>query len=138
MADKVFVDTNVFVYAADASEPTKQARARALVLRIGEAGGGVISSQVLGEFYVAATRKLGLAARDARTMVSAMAQSDVVSVDATLVSEAMACAELDQIAYYDALIVVAAARARCRTLYTEDLNAGHVIRGVRVVNPFAD
>jgi len=139
MTDRSFVDTNVWVYAIDADEPAKRARARA-VLDPAAAGSLVVSAQVLGEFYVTVTRKLSkrvpLDVADA--MIGRMRQLPVVAIDADLVSAAISGSRAWQLSYWDALIVAAAASAGCTLLLTEDLADGATYGGVRVEDPFAE
>jgi predicted nucleic acid-binding protein len=134
---RAFVDTNVFVYAIDQDEPAKRERALDLLVK-SKPGSLVTSSQVLGEFFVAATRKLQtpLPAERAELEVRRLAPLAQVAVDRQLVLEAIALCASDQISYWDALIVRAAATAGCGRLLSEDLNDGRVIAGVRVENPF--
>ncbi len=134
-----FLDTNVLVYAVDASEQRK--RAAALGILESEAQHLVVSAQVLEEFYWTATRKLRppLPADEAHAMVRELARAaDVVAVDASLVEEAIDLARRTPLALWDAAIVIAAKRGGCRELLTEDLNDGQEIEGVLVRNPFVE
>ena len=139
MTDRSFVDTNVWVYALDADEPAKRARARA-VLDPAAAGSLVLSAQVLGEFYITVTRKLSkrVPADVADAMIGRMRQLPVVSIDADLVAAAISGSRAWQLSYWDALIVAAAAAAGCTRLLTEDLANGATYGGVRVENPFVE
>jgi predicted nucleic acid-binding protein len=139
MTARVFVDTNIWVYAVDVHETAKQAAARAVLA----SGGGtdlVTSAQVLGEFYVTVTRKLGRPVEPdaARGMVREMARLQVVALDADLVQAALTITRDLQISYWDALIVASAQAANCDLLLTEDLTNGAVYGGIRVRNPFID
>lgn len=137
IAPRTFVDTNVLVYRLDVGEPIKRARAREVIDQL--AGRMVISTQVLGEFFVTITRKMqpatpaGLAA----DMVADLSRQPVVRTDAQLVRAAIETSQRSQISYWDALIVEAAVTGGCSRILTEDLGAGSVIRGVEIVDPFA-
>jgi predicted nucleic acid-binding protein len=98
----------------------------------------VVSTQVLSEFYWTVTRKLDppLSADVAAEATRRLGALRVVSVDRDLVLSAIDSAAQNRLALWDALIVVAAVRAACDTLLTEDLNHGQEIRGVRIENPF--
>ena len=133
---KRFIDTNVLVYAFDASAPEKRAIALRLGRELAERGEGVISTQVMQEVYSALTRKLGVTPVDARKAVRAAAHFEVVPSTSALVLEALDCAIAERLSIWDALIVTAAAAANCLELLSEDLNDGQVIKGVRVRNPF--
>ena len=139
MSDRVFVDSNVWVYAVDADEPVKQAGARA-VLDPPTSDTLVTSDQVLGEFYVTVTRKLARPVADdiAARMVDRMAQLPVVSIDADGVQAAITGSQSWRLSYWDALIVVAAQSAGCSRLLTEDLADGSTYGSVRVENPFVE
>jgi predicted nucleic acid-binding protein len=95
-----------------------------------------VSTQVLQEFFVTATRKLGMAAEIARQRVETLAQLDNVLVRPELVLAAIDLHRLRSISFWNALVVQAAVAAGCARLLTEDLNAGEVINGVRIENPF--
>lgn len=133
---EVFLDTNVLVYAFDAGDRAKQVRALALLSRHPDA---TISTQVLLEWYSAVTRKLNppLAAEQAQAALESLAKLSVVPADTELVIRASRTAVHHQLSIWDAMVIEAAALAGCRTLLTEDLNDGQVIRGVRIENPFS-
>ncbi len=131
-----FLDTNVAVYAHDHGSGDKQATAATLIAA--RADDLVVSSQVLAEFYWVTTRRLNPplphpAAREAAAQLGAL---PTVSSDATLVLSAIDLAATADLAMWDAMIVVAARRAGCDEILTEDLSHGQVIDGIRIVNPF--
>ena len=133
MAD--FLDTNVLVYAFDQSEPEKQARAQELLAEHPDA---VISTQVLLEWFAIVTRKFTPpmpGERAAAAMVD-LAALDIVVADAELVVRAARTAAGHQLTIWDAMIVESAALGGCRTLWSEDLRDGAVLRGVEIRNPF--
>lgn len=137
MMPKIFLDTNILIYAADQAFPDKRRIARELIRTAASDGTpGVISTQVLQEFYVACTRRLGLDPVLARNIMRAFEGLEVVTITTDLIHEAIDCSVLNRLSYWDALIVVSAERARCERVFTEDLNDGQIIRGVRVENPF--
>lgn len=137
MADRVFVDTNIWVYADDADSPKKRDRARELITTLVADERAVISTQVLQEYFAVATRKLGIAADEARKRVETMAQLDVVLIRPELVLEAIDLHRLHGLSIWDALVLRCAAASGCGRLMSEDLQHGQVIAGVRVENPFA-
>lgn len=137
MTGRVFLDTNVAVYAFDADVPAKRERALDL-LAAARAGTHVISAQVLQEFYNAVTRKLArpLDPDDAETAVRHLSQLTVVPADRELVLAALGLRRRFQFSLRDALIVQAALAGGCERLLTEDLRDGMRIGELVVVNPF--
>ncbi len=135
-AEPQFVDTNVLVYLFDDDSPEKQSRARELFES--EAENLVLSTQVLGEFYVTVTRKLArpLPPKLAREAVDDLCALRVRPVRAELVQAAARRSDASQLSYWDALIVETAVDAGAATLLTEDLQHGQVFGDLRVVDPF--
>ena len=133
---KVFLDTNVLVYAQDLDAPHKRERSRQLMTEMAASGRGVISIQVLQEYYVTATRKMGVAPLAAKSVVQSFRMFEVVQLSPDLIEQAIDRSVLSQLSFWDALIVAASAASGCTTIYSDDLNAGQVIGGVKVVNPF--
>ncbi len=132
-----FIDTNVLVYADAADVPAKQAQATALIAEHLREGSGVISTQVLHEFVNAAVRKLALPLETVRARVRLYSRFETVNASSMAVLEALDLHALHQVSFWDALILQAARQSGCVQLLTEDLQAGSVIGGVRIVNPFA-
>lgn len=134
----VFVDTNVFVYARDASEPEKQPMAKQWVEALWESRKGRLSVQVLQEYYVTVTAKLdpGLEPPEARADVRRLGAWDPLPIDLTLLEGAWEIQDRYGFALWDAAVVAAARRLGCRYLLTEDLQAGQDLAGTVVVDPF--
>lgn len=133
---KVFLDANVFVYSLDKRFPDKQRQAAELLRTVQDRGGGVASTQVLQECYVAATVKLGVSPLIVEDLIGKLKALEIVLIDYGLIQEAIDCSIRNRLSFWDALIVVSAEKAACTELWTEDLNDGQVIRGVRIRNPF--
>lgn len=136
MSVRSFLDTNVLVYTDDPREPAKQARAIALVAEHRRAGTGVVSLQVLQEYFAATTRKLGIEAVVARRKVELLAELDVVVPDVADVLGAIDLHRLHELSFWDAMVIRAAKQSGCAQVLTEDLQDGREFDGVRVVNPF--
>lgn len=132
---RAFFDTNIFVYADDAAAGDKRQRALARIDEHVRAGTAVLSTQVLQEFYVVATRRLGVPIDVARDKVALLARLDVVPIDTTMILQAIDAQRLHQLSFWDALIVQAATTAGCRLLFSEDLPDGRTFHDLRVVNP---
>ena len=134
--ERCFVDTNVLIYLFDDDSPGKQARAQALFDE--ERDRIVLSTQVLGEFYVNVTRKLEepLTPDAAAQALENFSQFEVQSVTAELVLLAVRRSRSTLLSYWDSLIVETARHAGANILFTEDLQHGQEIDGLRIVNPF--
>ena len=132
---KVFLDTNILVYSLDQSDAGKQKQRRRLIKSLTAENSGVISTQVMQEFYVAATAKLGADPLLIKDILRSLERFETVVVSPMLIKDAIDCAIINRISFWDALIVASAESAHCETLWTENLNHGQVIRGVRIENP---
>ncbi len=132
-----FFDTNVLVYADDAAFPEKQRTAASLIAERYRDGTAVISTQVMQEYYNAATKKLHLEPEFAVRRLRFFARMQVVNATPQLILEATDIHRLNRISFWDAMIVQSAKVSGCTTLYSEDLNAGQSISGVQIINPFA-
>ncbi len=132
----VFFDTNILLYADDADAGAKTTIARDLLRQSLIGRTGVVSTQVLQEFYVNARKKLKLDGAAARARIEVYLAFDVVTVTPSLLLAAVDLHRLDSVSFWDALIIRAAEQAACDTLYSEDLQAGRRFGPLRVVNPF--
>jgi predicted nucleic acid-binding protein len=133
---KVFLDTDILIYSLDQSDIDKKKNSRELIKALTSENLGVISTQVLQEFYIAATTKLGADPLLIKEIVRSLEKIETVTVTTALIKEAIDCSVLNRISFWDALIVVSAESAKCKLLCTEDLDHGQIIRGVRIENPF--
>jgi predicted nucleic acid-binding protein len=134
-----FVDANVLVYAFDASAGKKKAVAEQLLGRLWESGAGCLSVQVIQEFFVSVTRKVArpLPLDEAADRVREFAAWKVFAPTVLDVLGAIAIQKQSKLNFRDAMVLHAATESGCHVLWTEDLNHGQVIRGVRVRDPFA-
>jgi predicted nucleic acid-binding protein len=134
-----FVDTNILVYAYDIGYPEKRAVAASHLRQLWIDGTGVISTQVLQEFYNAATRKLTrpITRNEARRVIGTYASWPVQTIDASDLLHAAEVEEVEHLSFWDALIVVSASRAGARRILSEDLQDGRTVRGIRIENPFS-
>jgi len=131
-----FLDTNVLFYADDLDAGDKRVKAQQVLREAMSSGEGVLSTQVLQEFFVIATRKLGVEPAMARRKVELLAEMDLVRVDLAMILAAIDLSRLHSFSFWDALIVRTAAAAGCGLLLSEDLQHGQVVDGVRIENPF--
>ena len=138
MSDKSFVDSNVLIYAYDADAGVKRVAAAAILRDLWARRSGVLSTQVLHEFYVNVTRKIAtpLSKSAARAVVDAYAPWCVNTTPAET-SAAFRIEDEAQISFGDALIVAVARKAGAVRILSEDLNAGQNIADIRIENPFS-
>jgi len=136
--DLTFVDTNVLAYAHDKSETRRQPIARALLDSLWTSRTGLLSTQILQEFYVVATRKFDppMSRRAAREIVALYGTWPVVQVDVVLILTASQLEERHRLSFWDALVIEAARVGGAARLVTEDLQHGRRIGGVRIEDPF--
>jgi len=138
MTDRVFVDTNVLIYAHDVDAGPKHDRAASIVAGLWERENGVISVQVLQEFYVNVTRKIArpLTPAVARGILRNYLAWRVETNEPSTVLLASEIGERHRLSFWDALIVASAARSGADRILSEDLNHGQVVEGIRIENPF--
>ena len=132
-----FLDTNLLVYTDDAADRRRSRIAMAEVEAAIISREGVISTQVLQEYFSVTTRKLGTDPGIARRRLQLFATLEVVQIDVEMILGATDLHRLHGLSFWDALIIQAAGRAGCEVLLTEDLQAGRSIAGVRITDPFA-
>ncbi len=137
-AELVFVDTNVLLYAHDRTAGHKRDVASELLGRLWGTRAGALSTQVLQEFYVNATRKLPrpLSAPRARAVVEHYATWRVHLIEPVDITAASELEKRHHQSFWDALIIVSAARLGAATLVSEDLQHGRRIAGLRIIDPF--
>ena len=131
-----FIDTNVFVYAADSKNPAKRAIARNLISAAVQSGGCRINVQVLNEFSSVSHRKLGLTVDEIKAYLEMFRALPVLPMCADVTEKGLDVMTRYGIQFYDALIVSAAEKIGCHEIVTEDLNPNQTYRGMAIVNPF--
>ena len=139
MSGKTFVDTNVLIYAHDSHAGRKQETAARVLEELWDAREGVLSAQVLQEFYVNVTRKIPapLSRGTARGILGIYSSWTVEVAGPREILRASEIEERYRIGFWDALIVATAAKAGAKRILSEDMNSGQVIEGLRLENPFA-
>jgi len=131
-----FIDTNLLLYCEDAATPAKQAAALELVLEHKRQRTGVVSVQVLEEYFVNATLKLGVDPALARQKVEIYARFHVVEPSVGDILAAIDFHRLHGVSFWDALVIRSARQSGCKILLTEGLQHHQTIDGVTIVNPF--
>jgi predicted nucleic acid-binding protein len=132
-----FIDTNILVYAEDSANPQKQLVASRLISEAYINGSAVISSQVMQEFYNAAVGKLKLDAAFAVERLRFFSKFQVVLPTPQLILSATSLHRTRSLSFWDSMIVQAAITSGCDTLYSEDMQSGETIDGVKIKNPFS-
>jgi predicted nucleic acid-binding protein len=138
MIARTFVDTNILVYAHDLDAGNKHLIAKKAVFDLWESRSGVLSTQVLQEFYVTLTRKISTPLKRpiVRRIVKNYTNWEVVLNDAGILIQASEIEETYNLSFWDALIVSAAYSRNIDTILTEDLNHGQYVEGILITNPF--
>ena len=138
MSDRIFVDTNILVYAHDLSAGERHDRASAIIVSLWEAETGVVSTQVLQELYVTITRKIRdpLNPSEAREIIRNYLAWPVQVNDPETTTLASEIEEKNGLSFWDSLIVAAALRLQANKIITEGLNHGQIIESILVENPF--
>ncbi len=134
--DSCFIDTNVLVYAFDKSAGDKQVKARSLVADCIKNRNGFLSTQVLQEFYVVATRKLNIIPEIAKSIITSLDALETVTITSAIILDAIDTQLRWNLSFWDALILQTAKVSNCTILYTEDLNHEQLYGNVQVFNPF--
>jgi len=137
VSGRVFLDANILVYAHDRDAGEKHSAARTIVEELWNKRAGVLSNQVLQEFYVAVTRKIQstISKSEAREILRAYICWNIRELSPAAIIRAAEIEEKYRISFWDALIIVAAYEAKCEKVLTEDLNSGQVIEGILIENP---
>jgi predicted nucleic acid-binding protein len=141
MIAKVFVDTNILVYAYDRSQPKKQAQAAFVLNHLFAAKAGVLSPQVLAEFFVTITGRLvaPLSVDEGYERLANYTQSwTIIDLTSFIVLEAARGVRDYHLNFWDAQIWAAAKLNQIPIVLSENLDPGSIIEGVRFVNPLAE
>jgi len=138
MNDKIFVDTNILIYAHDLDAGKKHKIAASILIDLWENQTGVISTQVLQEFYVSITRKIPhpITRSNARGIIENYFCWHVELNRPETILSASEIEERHTLSFWDSLIIAAARSADAEKILTEDLDHGQIIEGVRIENPF--
>ncbi len=138
MAERSFIDTNLLIYAEASDAPEKQRTALSILKQLYDDANGVLSTQVLQEYCNVALKKLGLSAQHVRAQLDLYEQFEMVQVTPVIIRAALDLHQTRSLAFYDSIILASAQAAGCVVLLSEDMNAGEVAAGVRIVNPFVN
>lgn len=136
--DKIFLDTNIIIYAYDLSAGRKHETARKVLMDLWNSGRGLLSTQVLQEFFVSATRKISrpLDLKVAKDIVSDLLRWDLIVNNGESILEAIEIHSRHNYSFWDSMIIQAAINGGASLLISEDLSDGKTINGVTIKNPF--
>lgn len=132
-----FIDTNVLVYAEASDAPLKQRAALALLKGLYDEGLGVLSTQVLQEYCNVALKKLKLPPAHVRAQLELFEQFEVVQVTPAIIRAGLDLHQTRSVSFFDAIVLASAHTAGCTVLWSQDMNHGETVGGVRILNPFA-
>ncbi len=136
MKERSFIDSNILIYTDDAAFPEKQQTAIALLEEGWNSGNIILSTQVLQEYFSAATRKLGVLPETAQRKIELLGCLDIASIDHEDILRAIDLHRLHKFSFWDSLIIRMAQKTACSILYSEDMQHDQKIGNVRIVNPF--
>ena len=131
-----FIDSNVFIYAADSKNPVKRSIARKLSTEAVASSGYEINVQVLNEFSSVAHRKLGLTIDEIKAYLEMFRALTILPVPADVTEKGLDVMQRYGLQFYDSLLIVAASESGCSEFISEDLNDGQIYCGMKAVNPF--
>lgn len=136
--DKVFLDTNIIVYAYDLSNKEKHAKAIEIIEELWASGLGVVSTQVLQEFFFTVTKKIAhpLHIKAAQEIIKDFLKWDVVVNNGDSIVEAIEIYQKYKYSFWDSLIITSAMRGSVNLLISEDFSHGQIINGIKITNPF--
>jgi predicted nucleic acid-binding protein len=135
---KVFVDTNIVVYAYDVSAGEKHKKAVEIMKDMWGTGNGIISSQVLQEFFVSVTRKIAKPVNipTAKEIIKDLLKWKTVTINGEILLEAIDIHNEHKYSFWDSVIIAAAIEGGAKVLFSEDLTDAQKIKGIIIKNPF--
>jgi len=140
MSDKIFVDTNILIYAHDIDSGLKHDTAVKVITDLWERANGILSNQVLQEFYIVVTKKMPkpTSLPEARVIIKNYLKWQIEENNSNSILRASEIQEKHNISFWDALIVTAAEQAGAAKILTEDMNSGQTIESILIENPFGN
>jgi len=138
LADKTFVDTNIIIYAYDVTAGAKHQIAKRILTELWESGLGVLSTQILQEFFVNVVQKIPkpIEIDHAEYIIKDFLTWEVIINDGASVLDAITICKKYRYSFWDSLIIDAAIKSGAKIILTEDLAEGQVIEGLQILNPF--
>jgi len=134
--DKIFIDTNIIVYANDKRDPEKQKKAIKIITRLMKSQNGAISTQVMQEYAYTAVKILRQNHQVVMRQLKLLESFDVIRQSPEMIRRALEIMVTYGMGFWDSCIISNAEGANCSVVYSEDLNPGQYYSGIKVVNPF--
>jgi predicted nucleic acid-binding protein len=132
---KVFIDTNIIIYANDKRDVRKQKKAQSVITELMRDGRGVISTQVLQEYASVAISKLGQSEEVVLRQLTLLETLETIRQTPQMIRRSVELKKTYQVNFWDACIISNAEAAGCDVLYSEDLSTGQFYSGMKVINP---
>ena len=132
---KIFIDTNIIIYANDRRDAGKQKKAQSVVTELMRSGRGVISTQVLQEYASVAISKLGQSEEVVLRQLTLLETLETIRQTPQMIRRSVELKKTYQVNFWDACIFSNAEAAGCDVIYSEDLNTGQFYSGMKVINP---
>ena len=136
MTGKCFVDTNVFVYLFTKTDPKKREKCYSIFKKAGKQTQFVVSTQVIKEFSSVMLSKFNMPPLELKSTIDTITEFEVIETHVNLIKTAIDIRTLNQLSFWDSLIISAAKSANCTMVLTEDMNDGQVIEGLKIQSPF--
>lgn len=135
MLAKIFIDADIIITANDKKDYAKQIKAIELIKKIMRNGNGVISTQVLQEYAITASRKLDQAQNAVLRQLKLLETFEIINQTPFQVQRAVEIMHLYEIEFYDALVISGAEQANCLEIYSQNLKKGPFYSGIKIINP---
>ncbi len=137
MTGRLFIDTNILIYALDPADPIKRAVSADLLRRTINNHSLALSPQSLNETYrVLTQRRRLMPVEEARAYVRLLAPWAIAPLDAAVTQRAWSVQDTAGLSWWDSLLIASALESGCRLFVSEDIAKGVEIDGLRIANPF--
>ncbi|MBN1408848.1 MAG: PIN domain-containing protein [Calditrichaceae bacterium] len=133
--NKIFLDTNIIIYANDSRDKMKQKKSIAAIKLLMKNGSGIISTQVLQEYAFVAINKIGQPYNAVLRQMKLLEAFEIINQSPDQIRRAVEIMHLYKINFWDACIISNAEQANCSIIYSEDFNTGQFYSGIQIVNP---